>query len=342
MAKKKKAEEHENLERWLVSYADFMTLLFATFVVLYALAQTETQYFQNLEEALKEAFAKSGSLIEGQAGMLAGAGTDALMDGANSQGRDANPLMLEYISAKYEDSAYEEIQEELKSLKLTGITSVVDNKGITIKLPESIIDFAPNSAKLSDRSKNLLFDIGNIIFKRFQIHLIRVEGHTDSSKPPKNGIYPSNWELSSARASSVINFFIDEMNANPKQFVAVGYSDTVPDTGLKPENVKNRRVEIVVIRNRIKNNHSNDLLSILKKNQKTNYVRYNYAKKDAANLLENKPLAPKEDYEATKESKEIKNLYEKENKRLKKEEEGYSSAPAFVKNNDESKEKPKK
>ena len=59
MAKKKHAEEHENLERWLVSYADFMTLLFATFVVLYALAQSDVNSFKGIEEALKRAFQQS-------------------------------------------------------------------------------------------------------------------------------------------------------------------------------------------------------------------------------------------------------------------------------------------
>lgn len=335
MAKKKKHEEHENLERWLVSYADFMTLLFATFVVLYALGQTDANDFEKLENALREAFAKSSNILDGRTGMLAGADSKSILDSTIIQGKDANPLMLEYISAKYEDSAYEEIKEEIKNLKLPGVEAVIDTKGITIKLPESIVDFAPNSAKLSNRSKNLLFDIGNIIFRRFQIHLIRVEGHTDSAKPSPTGIYPTNWELSAARASSVINYFIDEMNANPKQFVAVGYSDTVPDYGLKPTDIKNRRVEIVVVRNRNKSNHSNDLMAILKKNQKTNYVKYNYAKKDAVNIIENKSLEPNESLKETKESSEIKNLYENENLRLKEEKNGYSKAPDFVKDKDE-------
>ena len=69
MAKKKKHEEHENLERWLVSYADFMTLLFATFVVLYALAQTDVNEFTKLQDSIKSAF-RSISFLQGEQSIL--------------------------------------------------------------------------------------------------------------------------------------------------------------------------------------------------------------------------------------------------------------------------------
>ncbi|MBQ8476047.1 flagellar motor protein, partial [bacterium] len=90
MAKKKPAEEHENLERWLVSYADFMTLLFATFVVLYALAQSDVNTFKNIEEALKKAF--SQNIFDNQTSIMDG--QDSILEG--QQGA-MNPLMLEYM-----------------------------------------------------------------------------------------------------------------------------------------------------------------------------------------------------------------------------------------------------
>ena len=76
MAKKKHAEDHENLERWLVSYADFMTLLFATFVVLYALAQSDVNAFKNIEEALRKAF--SQNIFDNQQNILTG--QDSILD----------------------------------------------------------------------------------------------------------------------------------------------------------------------------------------------------------------------------------------------------------------------
>ena len=87
MARKKHAEEHENLERWLVSYADFMTLLFATFVVLYALAQSDVNAFKNIEEALRKAF--SQNIFDSQASIMDG--ENSILDG---QAGATNPLMF--------------------------------------------------------------------------------------------------------------------------------------------------------------------------------------------------------------------------------------------------------
>ena len=116
MAKKQKHPEHENLERWLVSYADFITLLFATFVVLYALAQVDATDFAKLEESLKNAFSQN-TLFDGQ---------QALMDGSDSifDQQQANSfipsLMLEYISPRYEEESFKEIEESIQELTKAG------------------------------------------------------------------------------------------------------------------------------------------------------------------------------------------------------------------------------
>ena len=111
MAKKKKAEEHENLERWLVSYADFMTLLFATFVVLYALAQSDVNSFKNIADALNRAF--NQNIFDNQAALLEG--KETILDGQDGA---TNPLMLEYMSQKYEQTSYDDVKEEVwKRLK---------------------------------------------------------------------------------------------------------------------------------------------------------------------------------------------------------------------------------
>ena len=97
MAKKKLPEEHENLERWLVSYGDFITLLFATFVVLYALSQIDITEFAKLEDSIKKAF-NAPSLIEGSDAILDENG-HSILD-ASSADAIIPPLMLEYISQK--------------------------------------------------------------------------------------------------------------------------------------------------------------------------------------------------------------------------------------------------
>ena len=116
MARKKKHEEHENLERWLVSYADFMTLLFATFVVLYALAQIDMKEFEKLEESIKAAF--NNSPIAGGQAMMDSIGMNIIDQNGTSQNDSVIPPLMEYLSQKYEKNSMEEIQKALERKKL--------------------------------------------------------------------------------------------------------------------------------------------------------------------------------------------------------------------------------
>ncbi len=259
MAKKKKAEEHENLERWLVSYADFMTLLFATFVVLYALAQSDVDAFKNMADALRDAFDQS--FLSSQNKIMNGA--DSLLDGRSGA---TNPVMLEYVSNKYEQSSYESIEKEVNSLKQDGLSAAIDDRGLVIKFDKDAIKFKPASAEISTSSYDILDKVAEIIKEKFSIHFIEVDGHTDSDKTGPNAKYPSNWELSSARASSVVRYLINKHNFNPRLFSAVGYSDTVPvvPNATRENKAKNRRVEIVVLKNKNKNLIKKDMETILK------------------------------------------------------------------------------
>ena len=261
MAKKKQPEEHENLERWLVSYADFMTLLFATFVVLYALAQSDVDSFKNLEESLRKAFTQN--IFDNQTSIMEG--QDSVFSG--EQGA-TNPLLLEYMSPKYEQTSYENIKEDIEKLKENGVSAEIDERGLVIRLNEHAIKFAPGSAELKPESYKILSNVSKIIKERFSIHYIQVEGHTDSDKMSSSK-YPSNWELSSARASSVIRFMIENHKFNPKLFIATGLADTipiVPNTTSKNKS-KNRRVEIIILRNKNKHLSKKDMKEIMKEVQ---------------------------------------------------------------------------
>lgn len=258
MAKKKQAEDHENLERWLVSYADFMTLLFATFVVLYALAQSDVNAFKGIEEALRKAF--SQNIFDSQTSIMDG--ENSILDG---QAGATNPLMLEYMSQKYEQTSYENIKEDIEKLHQDGLSAQITDKGLVIRMNEHAIKFAPGTAELTKESFEILDKIATIIKERFLIHYIEVEGHSDSDRI-STAKYPSNWELSSARASSVIRYLIDNQNFNPKIFSAVGLADTVPIA--KNDNAqnkaKNRRVEIVILKNKYKDLSDKNMQEILK------------------------------------------------------------------------------
>jgi chemotaxis protein MotB len=252
MAKKQKHEEHENLERWLVSYGDFITLLFATFVVLYALAQIDATDFAKLEESLKNAFSQN-TIMEGQQGIQEG--SDSMFD--QQQGNSFIPsLMVEYISPKYEESSFKEIEREIKDLKemgeLDGISSKMTDKGLLLTFDDKYL-FAAGSAYIDSNAKKLLDKVGVLICKKFVLHDMIVEGHTDSLSI-SGSQYPSNWELSGARACSVVRYLISRFQFSPSLFSAIGYADTRPaEKSISPKDPANRRVEILILKNKYKN-----------------------------------------------------------------------------------------
>ncbi|GBF22823.1 chemotaxis protein MotB [Candidatus Gastranaerophilus sp. (ex Termes propinquus)] len=260
MGRKKKHEEHENLERWLVSYADFITLLFATFVVLYALSMSDKHDFAALEKSLKDAFSR-GNILEGRDSIL---DKQASILEGNMVSGETNPIMLEYLSQRYEVSSFDEIKKEVDNLNDIGVEVEIVEKGLVLKLDDRALGFAPNSVEITGESKALLHKLGEIINNKFKIHVIRVEGHTDADAP-SGTIYPTNWELSGARASSVVNFLIKNNGISPKLLIASGYADTVPlvpNTTAENKSM-NRRVELVILRNKYGKIEGKDLKSIL-------------------------------------------------------------------------------
>ena len=274
MAKKHKHPEHENLERWLVSYADFITLLFATFVVLYALAQVDATDFAKLEDSLKHAFSQN-TLFDGQEHIMNGSESIFDQQTANSF---IPSLMVEYISPKYEEDSFKEIIEEIKELKsineLEGISTKITDKGLLLTFDDKYL-FAPGSAYLTPEAKKLLDKVGVLICKKFILHHMIIEGHTDSYTMSSKQ-FPSNWELSSSRACSVVRYLINRFKFAPSLFSAVGYSDTRPlETAISPKDPVNRRVEILILKNKYKNQFSttNDFTLSLSKAQQDEIQR---------------------------------------------------------------------
>lgn len=322
MARKAKHEEHENLERWLISYADFITLLFATFVVLYALSQVDIKDFKALEESIKKAFS-SPSVMQGSQGVMQNT-SNAIFDSSTADSV-ITPLMMEYMSQKYEQDSYQEISKEINDMTKAGQIDGVDvletDRGLIIRFKDDYL-FEPGSAKLTPKAKVKLDKVGVLIAKKFILHNMRVEGHTDS-KPIHSSIFPSNWELSSARASAVITYFIARFSFMPSLFTAVGFADTRPIAANDSSSgqAKNRRIELLILKNRYNASETpqNAFLKMTKKEQEqlqTNRV-------NAINRIESisdRAQRAKEQDALKKQNEIILNeVYEKELKRLNKE-----------------------
>ena len=338
MARKKKPEEHENLERWLVSYADFMTLLFATFVVLYALSQININEFKKVEESLKKAFSIQ-SILDGGSGVMSSG--NSVMDTSAADSVIDN-LLMEYISPRYEQESYEKIKKEVEDLaksgEMDGVSATIDERGLVITITDKNILFASASAELNANAKKLLDKIGKLIIEKFAMHSIRVEGHTDSL-PISGGKYPSNWELSSARASRVVRYLINSQGFNPKLFIATGLADTIPvaPNTTAQNKAKNRRVEIIILKNKNKHLSKKNMQEIIKEVQ-IEQKKVNMQKKQPSKAIEG---LIGNDKELLQNVIDLTDQYENENKRLDSLQSGDymhdGSKPEFMEQNNERK-----
>lgn len=328
MSKKQKHEEPENLERWMVSYADFVTLLFATFVVLYALSQVDIKDFKALEDSIKQAFS-APSIMQGNEGLM-DASSSGIMDSSQADSV-ITPLMMEYVSQKYEEQSMQEIEKTLNNMEKTGEIDGVEtfktDKGLVIRFNDSYL-FQSGSAVLLPDAKNKLDKVGAVIAKKFILHNMRIEGHTDN-QPINSKQFPSNWELSSARASTIIRYFIARFSFMPSLFTAVGFAHTRPiaDNAGASGQLKNRRVEILILKNKFNSNEQpqNEIMKMSKDQQQEMQKR----RMESINRIDSISDAAKKLTKGNKKAEEeaiiLNKVYEKEIKRLSKESQALDS-----------------
>lgn len=321
MARKKKHPEHVNLERYLISYADFITLLFATFVVLYALSQVDISGFKKLEDSMKQAFS-APSLMQGSDGLMSDT-SDSLFDSSAGESL-VTPLMMEYMNQKYEEQSYNEIEKNINDLKkageLEGITTEKTERGLLIRFDDAYL-FDSGSASLKPHAKEKLDKVGAAIGKKFILHYMRIEGHTDNI-PLKSSLYPSNWELSAARASTLIRYYINRFDFLPSLFTAVGFAETRPlvDNKTEKNRAKNRRVEILILKNKYKSqeNAQDDIMKMDKQQQESMQIQ----RMNTINRIQSISEAAKKLTAGNKEAENdaiiLNQVYDKELKRLSK------------------------
>lgn len=243
MGRKRKEEEHENHERWLVSYADFITLLFAFFVVMYAISSVNEGKYRVLSDSISSAFRNvPGNTVGAMVQVNPNAPVPVTIPFKKPQVTNLKTDTNRERNKELLRNKAKEITEALAPLVEQGQVRVTEGAlGITVEINASVL-FDSGEARLQLPAVRALTAVGQILATTD--FPIVVEGHTDNA-PINTLLFPSNWELSGARAASVVRLFIDTGVA-AQRLTATGFADQRPvaDNALPEGRQRNRRVAI--------------------------------------------------------------------------------------------------
>lgn len=255
MSKKKQPAHHEEEagEAWLLPYSDLMTLLLAVFIVLFAVSKVDEAKAKAISSEFTESMMTESYAEAVASEAAAQAAAEAAAQGSLSE---EEVSALEEFLGEYELKKLEELKTELDTkLESVGISNSVstsiDMRGLVIRLNNAIF-FDSGSAAIKSEHEESLIVVANMI--NSLDNYIRIEGHTDNV-PITSEVYPSNWELSSARAASVVQLFINKCSFLPNKLVAVGYGEYKPveDNSTAEGREKNRRIDIIVLSEKYNN-----------------------------------------------------------------------------------------
>jgi chemotaxis protein MotB len=234
--RKKKPEEHENLERWLITYADLITLLLAFFILMYTMSKQDSKKYQEVAAHLKAIFS----------------GSTAVLATGNVAGKV--PIELSFKGGAENVAALkEQLEKELREIGDKGagdtmqkISLISDERGLVVRAMEKAF-FDTGKADLTSRARSALDGIAPVL-KNMPNH-VRVEGHTDNV-PINTSEFRSNWELSVRRATEVVRCLIEQHGFPPDRISASGYAEYRPiaSNDAPEDRAKNRRIEIVIIK----------------------------------------------------------------------------------------------
>ncbi|MGW8958207.1 flagellar motor protein MotB [Paenibacillus sp. NPDC055715] len=247
-------EDHR--DRWMITYADLITLLLIFFVVMYAMSSLDAKKYEVVVQSLQDTFRKSDSILDQGSG-ITGTSDQHTIKQASSDNKAVGPTKL-----TEREQAFRKQEKELQNLMSVIEQYVSDNKlqdqifvsdqprGIVITLNDRFL-FDQGRAALKQDSANTLSKLASL-FRDLKTP-ISIEGHTDNTPfthSSNSSEYKDNWELSGARALSVLRFFLDREKLAPSEFQYAGYADTrsVGDNTTEAGRQKNRRVEITVLR----------------------------------------------------------------------------------------------
>ncbi len=245
---RRKAPQKENHERWLVSYADLVTLLFAFFVVMFASSQTDKSRAKEISEAVRKAL-KEGSMPPRVAAILGGTVDDIGRGNAMLHGPamrkvekpvDPVPPVLDLTSS------IQILRRKLNDEISHGSVEIhVEERGVIIGL-NSAVFFPPGEDTIDERACPTLAKVASVLNQL--PNSLRLEGHTDSL-PISNARFRSNWELSAARSIAMLRMLNERYGVQRDRMAIVGYADTyaVGSNTSEEGRKKNRRVDIVIV-----------------------------------------------------------------------------------------------
>jgi chemotaxis protein MotB len=237
----KKVQVRMNHERWLISYADFITLLFAFFVVLFASSQADKHKQSQVAAAMKEAFEQLGAFDSHSTtpplAENAGSGSMAQQIAAPLPGEPTADQLKQHIDQMLSE------QMGVGRIAKDSVTTYIGRDGLVISLHEAGF-FESGSAEVSPASIPLLLALVDTL----PLRPVRVEGHTDDI-PIHTAQFATNWELSTARASAIARFLIERSRINPADISAAGYAEFHPvaTNATAAGRAQNRRVDIILL-----------------------------------------------------------------------------------------------
>ncbi len=247
MARKRRAEEPENHERWLVSYADFITLLFAFFVVMYAISSVNEGKYKVLSNSLTNAF-KNVAPESGGPPIVVIQGAPVVLPPPIAKPEKLPAEVKKAEQRSKMKNVASDIMAALQPLVAQGKVRLLEtSRGVTIEINDSIL-FPAGQAKLQPASISAMLAIASVLAE--SDFPITIEGHTDNI-PIATPQFPSNWELSAMRATTVLRLFNDG-GVGAERLTAIGYGETRPlETNTTAEGrARNRRVSILIDSNR--------------------------------------------------------------------------------------------
>jgi chemotaxis protein MotB len=242
-------------ERWLLTYADMITLLMALFMVLFSISSVNTSKFESLQRALDDAF--SGRILPGGKGITEAGGAEKTTDRVAMQPPIPALRVVGQMpqtaaaTVAREDEDFEKLKAQIDAYaKEHGIDKQIDTslrqRGLVIRVLTDKLLFDSAQAAIKPPGGELLARVAHLLIT--DQHTIAVEGHTDAI-PISDARYPSNWELSTARASSVVRA-LSGAGVSERRFEAAGYAALHPidSNSTARGRTRNRRVEIVLLR----------------------------------------------------------------------------------------------